>query len=1047
MRDDAVARYSFLPWLRQGIANTMRTATRLRVSVPLDVELATDDSGLTATVTREVQLYGPGDITGLNSDAIIRTEPRNWITDFEPNYFPFVEFYEEDLLWRYTPQTATEASNRLTPWMALVVLTEDEFSDYIVSADAPVTAIQVENATSVFPAHDQLFAWAHIHVNEDLTDEGARSEDEAVSYLADQLENNPDLAYCRLMCPRKLETNTAYHAFVIPAFEIGRKTGLGLELDESVDTATASAWGTSDQEVFPVYYRWYFRTGQTGDFEYLVRQLEPRVMPPAVGIRDMDVQDPGSGLEGIDIEKGILGLEGALISPQAERTEWPGATDPDTWQLEMFERVNLAETYKDTDGSFEGDPIVTSPLYARWHALVSRLAAGTVNCVHELNLDPRHRVGSGFGTRVVQTHQEKYVNEAWNQVGDVLEANQRIQRAQLSKFGSFALYERNLVPLSESACLSLTGAVHKRILSSPTIETSGTRITVTRSIANSSLPAAVLSPALRKIARPRGPVVRAVDGGGDRKAADIPARMNAGEITATPPKTAPESTLKLDDVATEFQPTPTTEWLLDFVENRLRRYLPLIVAIGLILFVALWLIAGYSATVLLPTAAAGLFYARSFLRKMRAQGAPYSTLQEDNLTVEAVEELPEAPGFQIVPAGTAIESSPGTGGDSVEAANFKKALTDLHVVFEEQAAIEQAARPALDLGAVREDVLRTLNPLSAIPQRTVARLGLSAQGQGRLLHSFKPVMAYPEFPYPMYEPLRDISAELLVPNVNQVKQNTISLLETNQKFIESYMVGLNHEMGRELLWREYPTDQRGSYFRQFWDVSDYVNTDLTLTNEELEERLKDIPPIHEWTRDSELGDHNNREDGGDEEQLVLVVRGDLLKRYPNTVVYAQHAQWQRDRNGSIDRSLARTLDSTGGQERYPLYSARIEPDIAFLGFDLTADEVRGGTGDESDDDPGWYFVLKERPGEPRFGLDNETSDTPATAREWDELAWNHVTVTNGHARIDDEIRAAVSSTDNPEGVAWGSGSQAHDIAYITYQDPVLVAVHGAKMLA
>ena len=33
------------------------------------------------------------------------------------------------------------------------------------------------------------------------------------------------------------------------------------------------------------------------------------------------------------------------------------------------------------------------------------------------------------------------------------------------------------------------------------------------------------------------------------------------------------------------------------------------------------------------------------------------------------------------------------------------------------------------------------------------------------------------------------------------------------------MVGLNHEFARELLWREYPTDQRGSYFRQFWDVA------------------------------------------------------------------------------------------------------------------------------------------------------------------------------------------------------------------------------------
>ncbi|MFT3901538.1 MAG: hypothetical protein QM727_00020 [Niabella sp.] len=26
-------------------------------------------------------------------------------------------------------------------------------------------------------------------------------------------------------------------------------------------------------------------------------------------------------------------------------------------------------------------------------------------------------------------------------------------------------------------------------------------------------------------------------------------------------------------------------------------------------------------------------------------------------------------------------------------------------------------------------------------------------------------------------------------------------METNQKFIESYMVGLNHEFSRELLWR------------------------------------------------------------------------------------------------------------------------------------------------------------------------------------------------------------------------------------------------------
>ena len=91
-----------------------------------------------------------------------------------------------------------------------------------------------------------------------------------------------------------------------------------------------------------------------------------------------------------------------------------------------------------------------------------------------------------------------------------------------------------------------------------------------------------------------------------------------------------------------------------------------------------------------------------------------------------------------------------------------------------------------------------------------------------LPETFVEAMAYPVFDLPMYAPLRDLSAELLIPNVNLIENNSITLLETNQKFIEAYMVGLNHEFARELLWREYPTDQRGSYFRQFWDVSSFL---------------------------------------------------------------------------------------------------------------------------------------------------------------------------------------------------------------------------------
>ena len=67
------------------------------------------------------------------------------------------------------------------------------------------------------------------------------------------------------------------------------------------------------------------------------------------------------------------------------------------------------------------------------------------------------------------------------------------------------------------------------------------------------------------------------------------------------------------------------------------------------------------------------------------------------------------------------------------------------------------------------------------------------------------------------------------------------------------MVGLNHEFARELLWREYPTDQRGSYFRQFWDVRGVFDVE-GLDAEALKEKLHDIPELHRWPPTSTLGD-------------------------------------------------------------------------------------------------------------------------------------------------------------------------------------------------
>jgi hypothetical protein len=303
-------------------------------------------------------------------------------------------------------------------------------------------------------------------------------------------------------------------------------------------------------------------------------------------------------------------------------------------------------------------------------------------------------------------------------------------------------------------------------------------------------------------------------------------------------------------------------------------------------------------------------------------------------------------------------------------------------------------------------------------------------------------------------PLEDISTDYFVPNLKLVPNNTISLMQVNQPFIESYLVGLNHEFARELLWREYPTDQQGSYFRQFWDVSNFVDLD-NLSPRALAESLKDIPPVHTWTTNSALGAHNHREAQSDRKTVVLVIRGALLKRYPNTFIYAQKADW-----GTGDRANRLVLSDETGELfasnpkdprlRFPLYQARVDPDITFIGFDLTLDEVRGDPNlDETaaakaevGDNTGWFFVLQEAVGEPRFGMDVAAPLDPSPLR-WDNLAWPNIDLSAGQAL--DVSKALLSSpAGSDSGVAWGAN--AADQAFILYQEPVMVGIHGRTML-
>ncbi len=288
-----------------------------------------------------------------------------------------------------------------------------------------------------------------------------------------------------------------------------------------------------------------------------------------------------------------------------------------------------------------------------------------------------------------------------------------------------------------------------------------------------------------------------------------------------------------------------------------------------------------------------------------------------------------------------------------------------------------------------------------------------------------PIKWFPEFHRPMYHFLRALSQEYILPGLENVPQNTVGLLQTNRRFIEAFMVGLNHEMASELRWREFPTDLRGSYFRSFWDTSIYsvdanekvqfrttetglklleqvrsgygdtfstfpaiealyIKADPTETEKEIadayenaieqwlltREEDKDIDKLAHWKENDRLGDHpvagkwNNQEE--DQNQIVLLIRGELLQKFPNTLIYLV----LKKTDGKPD--LAQDAPRT-----FPVFEGALPPDIVFIGLPIKKAEAAG-----------YFVIFEERMTEIKFGLD-ETLEGTTPGTEENDFSWEH----------------------------------------------------------
>jgi hypothetical protein len=486
------------------------------------------------SVDLSLPMFGPEDVVALDPAVIARVWPIPDVDDAEANYFPLLEFSEPDLPWRYSPPGP---ARRLLPWLALVVLREDEVTLEPSDAHRAVAAAVVHEGTPL-PDLTQSWAWAHVDVQGDATGD----PHDAVHGLAPILANSPARAASRLIAPRRLHPATRYVVLLVPVFERARAGLLGetpqgrsLAWTGTRAPAPSAPAGGGDRLPFrlPVYHQWRFGTGAEGDFETLAMRLGPpseaitglgrRAVRVGELPRDYVVYQHGNPVTTFEIGGAIRPLE----TPPAWPVEVRALPGPGSLATVLNDAARLTT-----------NPEVGPPFYARWLAATRTVVAPLPSppapqppWLESVNLDLSFRVAAGVGARVVQEQQEALMSGAWAQLEGIRRINEELRFSQVSREASARLYCRDFHGISPGAFLALTAPVHAHVLC-------GGR-TIEATLAASPLVPGSLDPQWRRLARPRGPLARRQ--GRTGRALTPYERMNAGTLVAARPPRPPRS--------------------------------------------------------------------------------------------------------------------------------------------------------------------------------------------------------------------------------------------------------------------------------------------------------------------------------------------------------------------------------------------------------------------------------------------------------------------------------------------------------------------------
>ena len=795
-------------------------------------------------------------------------------------------------------------------------------------------------------------------------------------------------------------------------------------------------------------------------------------------------------------------FRGALIAPGApDQAPWPNPADEDLVSVDASLVREIAAvatlTAQAASGPPAGRPAVGPVLYASAAAGRGDVAAQSPaqNWFDQLNRDSGIRSAAGLGSRVLRRNVEDVMARAWEQAGQVDEANAALRRLQASRSVSASIHQRHLAALQAGPLVSVARPLLARVALPPAVTGGAATPDALAAVAASALQAGStwrgVTAALRPGTNLGNAAARATAPPPTSAAAGAAAASPAGATAATSdgdargrivsglaagipePSVVPDGTVSLAPPSQVLGPQVAT-LLTDGLRAAATAARLTAPAAG-----------ADQATVatgldMLASAAGRLPYDRGSQPRGADRDHDHRTPTADLGHLHLAEWRPGQPGSAADPgtsepgrcylagccypggrcrparggcpapakagggtgvtvssgvgavsggtaaasagasgagaaagAGTvgSVQLSPGATAVSVQLAGTDSRLATMRAAYADAAtrfirsglATAAPVPGVLDLAGARAAVLAGLRQAGTIAKLAEARVpaiaGLTRPDR------VSPVMVGPVFSEAAYTALAAASHDAFVPGLDTTPADSVTLMQTNPTFVAAYLAGLNSALGLELMWRGYPTDERGTYWHSFWGAGE------------------DIGPLHQFS-----GGLADNVAPAAKTLLVLVLRGRLLRRYPDSDIYAVQA--------SADQNLPE-LD--GAAITRPLFRGFVPPDITLAGFQLTTAQVLG-TGSE----PGYWFVLAEHPGQPRFGL---TGPDPAVVHpplpSWDDISWADL----GPAAAAAVYLPTAAPPMAPAGTTRRWGASAADMAAITYQPAVRVALRAKDLLS